>query len=153
MKALVLGTLAFVAVFIAAFLAVGEFVYHYSISVHRFPIIIGTATILLAAFAFVRTLRRPSPEDAADGETQAAPAAWPRGTTGALVWLAAALPMVIFLGYLVGPSLYLLLYLRLHSERWLTAVAFAAGAAAVIYFGFHDLLAVRVPLYPFWWTD
>lgn len=149
MRGLTVGLLAFIAIFIAVFLAAGEFVYDYSFPVHRFPIIIGLATIALAAFAVIRTLARPAPKDD-DGEN--APA-WPRGTTGALLWLASALPMVIFLGYLVGPALFLLLYLRLHGEKWLTAILFAAGCAAFIYLGFHELLAVRVPLYPFWWPE
>ncbi len=149
MKGLVGGLLVLIALFIAGFLALGEFVYDYSFSVHRFPIIVGLATIALAAIAFVRTLVRPAPQ----GDEEEAASAWPSGTTAALLWLAAALPIVVFLGYLVGPALYLFIYLKLHGEKWLTAAVFAIGALLVIYFGFHELLAVRVPIYPFWWPE
>lgn len=152
MKPLIIGLLVFIALFIATFLGLGEFYYHYSMSVHRFPIIVGVATIVLAGIAGVRLLRKP--RSAPESPLEAATALqWPRGTTAAMLWLVAALPMTILLGYLVGPTLYLLAYLRLHGERWITAITFAVLCALAIYFGFHHFLAVRVPLYPFWWPD
>lgn len=162
MRALVLGLLLFVILFIGGFLALGEFVYDYSFSVHRFPIIIGGVTIALALGVIVRVLAAPRPAAAgiseardgaaaeAEAEGAAAPA-WPKGTTAALLWLAAALPAMILLGYVAGTAIYLLAYLRLHGERWLTATAFATVGALVVYFGFHEFLGVRLPVYPFWW--
>jgi hypothetical protein len=125
----------------------GAFFYDYSVTVMRFPYLVGSLLVLLAAAQLVKAVR------ARDGGDDQAPTGKDDGigpgefvSTG--LWLLGILVAVQLLGYLAGIPLYLLVYFRAHGESWPTSLALSLGALAVTYFVFILFLKVRLPVMP-----
>jgi hypothetical protein len=53
--------------------------------------------------------------------------------------------MIYLLGYLAGCSLFSVLYLKVHGEKWGMSIGFSLGVIALVYGGFE--IALKTPLY------
>ena len=62
-----------------------------------------------------------------------------------VAWMAGLLVMIYLIGHLVSVPLFVLLYLKLHGERWLLTISVSLGALAVVYLGF--IIALGRPLH------
>jgi hypothetical protein len=61
------------------------------------------------------------------------------------VWIGTLMLFIYLLGHMVGASLFSLLYLKFHGEKWVTTILFAMGVMAFIYGCFQ--VALAIPLY------
>jgi hypothetical protein len=59
--------------------------------------------------------------------------------------VAAILPAVWILGFVLGPALFLLAFLRWHGTGWGVAAAMAAGTALFVHGVFVQLLQLQLP--------
>lgn len=141
---------AFILLGVGTMLGLGVFVYDYSATVLRFPLLSGILVCVLcilrlaqaAATAWrARTAAPPSPAGTARRWPQAARA----------LWILAVIPATYLFGYLIGLPLYVLAYMRAHGESWATAAGGAALCLAVVYGVFMKFLAVPVPVHPWGW--
>ena len=64
---------------------------------------------------------------------------------GVAAWLAAFALIIYLLGFLAGASLYLLFYLKLHGEKWLTTLIYVLVLIILVY-GVFELI-FGIPMY------
>jgi len=57
-------------------------------------------------------------------------------------WVAALLLLIYLLGFVVGPSLFVLIYLRVHGMKWLTTMICAVTVIVIVYGAFGSLFEV-----------
>lgn len=138
-----------IAACIAVLLCLGALYFDYSLLVLQFPLLVGTFTCLLCG---VQALRVSS------GQLEAAaPASEVRGqpvtrVAARALWLSSIVPAVFLLGYPLGLSVYLFLFLKLRGQSWWLASVCALSSLGVVEALFMTLLNVPLPAYPIGWT-
>lgn len=142
---------ALVMVFVLGFLGLGYFHYAYEWTILRFPFVVGLFTCLLCVADVLKGLHGgkavpvsngSAGDDAGEGPLTLRQA-WP-----AMCWVAAIVPFVFVLGYVIGLPLYVLLYLRAHGQGWGLSAVLSLSTFAVVYLGFVKLLGVRLSVLP-----
>jgi hypothetical protein len=127
---------------IVAALIAGGFAAGYSWTVIAFPlgaaIVICTLCAVQMFWAVVKTAGPPEDE------------ALPPLTAASLAWIFALAIFVYGLGFVVGPALYLLAYLRTHGSSWALSGGVAAGSIVATWGLFIKFLQVPLPLEPLW---
>lgn len=140
------------ALFMGTFLGLGLFSFQYSLTVMRFPLIVGLVTCALCGLRIAQVVSAgrqggPGPDDE---RREVSPPAVKPVAFGAL-WLLGVIPILYLLGYLAGLPLYVFLYLKLHGEGWLMAGGLALLCLAVAYGVFMNALGVPLPVHPIGW--
>lgn len=111
-----------------------------------FPLVYGIVMLVFSALYLVQTIasRTEAPAAGADGSaTAAALAAW--------VALLVSVPLMAFLGFVVGFGLALLFIIRVVFQRsTLTSVVTAASIVAGLYVGFTLLMGLTLPTAKYW---
>lgn len=130
-----LGVLAFLAVV----LLVGGIGLRHPAMVIAFPLGVGIVTGALCVAVAVRDGNRPAATAAGQ------PIDWSEAAR-----VGAVLPLVLLLGFSAGLAVYLAGYLRWRGEGWGMSLGCAAGSVALTYGVFVKLLAVPLPLIPWW---
>lgn len=129
---------------VATLLATGHFVLGYSWTSFAFPFGVGLPLAALCGVqlaAIARQRQAPAPPAGAD----AAPFA------GALAGLLALGGLIYGLGFIAGPTAYLVAALRADRQPWRLILAMALGSMALGWGLFVRLLGVPLPLKPLWW--
>ncbi len=146
---------ALVMVFVLGFLGLGYFHYAYEWTILRFPFVVGLFTCLLCVADMLKGLHGGKAVPVSNGSSNGSAGddagegpltlrqAWP-----AMCWVAAIVPFVFVLGYVIGLPLYVLVYLRAHEQGWVLSTALSLCTLAVIYLGFVKLLGVRFSVLP-----
>lgn len=130
-----LGVMAFLTVVVLA----GGVGLDHSAVVMAFPLGVGIITGAVCVAIVLRERNRPMATEAGQ------PVGWPEaGRIGAV------LPLVMLLGFPAGLAVYLAGYLRWRGESWVMSLGCAAGSVALGYGVFVKLLAVPLPLGPWW---
>jgi hypothetical protein len=127
-----------------AMLIAGGFAAGYSWTVIAFPlgaaIVMCSLCVLQAGLAAGVAGARPK------AEAQDIPPL----TATSLGWVF-ALPLLCFAsGFVLGPALFLLAYLRVHGSSWATSGLIAAGSIVVTWGLFIKFLQVPLPIEPLW---
>lgn len=104
-----------------------------------FPL--GVALPLLLACLLQASRSRHSETNGQD--TTAVP------SSSTMAWLLAAPASIAALGFLAGPALFLICYLRWHAMRWSATLGSAVGIA-LLHWGLVQGLRVPLPLGPPW---
>lgn len=138
-------------VFVATFVCLGAFVFGYSVTVMRFPLIVGMVTSSLCGLQIVRVMSGGPGRDAASDEQRDAPTGSVPVIGPGILWLLSIVPAVYLLGYVIGLPAYLFLYLKAQRESWLMAGGLALLCLAIVYSVFMNLLNVPLPVYPIGW--
>ena len=140
------GEIAFPAVLFAvvAALIAGGFAAGYSWTVIAFPL--GSAVIIcmLCALQAYWAFAGDAGEVSADEEQLPPP------TVRSLVWVFALALFVYAFGFVVGPAVYLLAYLRAHGSSWALSGTIAAGSIVTTWGLFIRFLQVPLPIEPLW---
>lgn len=103
------------------------------IRTYLFPVIVGIPLVVFAAAQAAREfLSKPGKPKKAPSESGNARAAR-LASINAVVWIAALVVGLYLLGFMVGLPLFLLLYIKFHGSRWLTAAISAAGILALLW--------------------
>lgn len=121
------------------FLVMTGLAYSYPPVTRTFPLIVGTAGILLSAVECVRLWRRARSSPAVAGESQ-------RDRLAIFGWVAAALGGMSLLGFVIGGALFAGVFLKVRErESWFFALVGAGGVVLVL----HVILerAFGLPLY------
>lgn len=125
-------------------LVLGGWMAGYSWSVIVFPLGVGIFLCGLCAMQIAAVLAgRSSPIvlDEAVGPL----------TPRSVAWVFALAPFIAALGFIAGPALYLLAYLRANGSSWRLAGAISALSVVVTWGVFIRGLQVLLPIEPFWW--
>ena len=130
---------------VAALLAAGLFVYHYSWTVIGFPLGAGLFVCLMCAVDIAMSLTGREPKPAANEEPLE-----PLSLT-AVAWAFALVPFVIAFGFVFGPALYLLAYLLFNGSSWRIAAVISTASLLVTWGVFIKLMRVPMPIEPLWW--
>jgi hypothetical protein len=65
-------------------------------------------------------------------------------------WIFALIVFLYVFGFVVGPALYLLAFLRVNGFSWLTAATIALASAAVTWGFFIKAIGILLPVAPLW---
>lgn len=129
---------------LAAALIAGGFAAGYSWTVIAFPfgaaIIICVLCALQTYWALAGNPGRPSADDEQ----------LPPLTVQSLAWVFALAVFVYGLGFVIGPALYLLAYLRTHGSSWTLSGTIAASSIVATWGLFIKFLQVPLPIEPLW---
>jgi len=125
-------------------LLVGGGMVGYSWSVIVFPLAVGILLCGLCVFQIMAVLAGRSPPIVLDEATGPL-------TPGSVAWVFALAPFIAGLGFIVGPALYLLAYLRASGTSWRLSSSFAAISLLVTWGVFIKVLHVPLPIEPLWW--
>ncbi|HZS65242.1 MAG TPA: hypothetical protein VFA53_12210 [Xanthobacteraceae bacterium] len=132
---------------VALLLFSGYFVLHYSFKVIAFPLLTGAALCALCLVDIVMTMRsfaaQPAAEQAQDSDRTF--------SLASLAWALSLLLFVYAFGFVFGPALYLLTYLRIHGSSWALSFGVAGASLAVTWGLFINLLRILLPIQPLWW--
>jgi hypothetical protein len=130
---------------VAALLAAGLFVFHYSWTVIGFPLGAGVFVCLMCVIDIALTLtgREPKPPP---NEEPLEPL-----SLAAIAWAFALVPFVVAFGFVFGPALYLLVYLFATGTSWRIAAIIASASLLVTWGLFIQLMRVPMPVEPLWW--
>jgi hypothetical protein len=131
-------------VIVGALLAVGLFVYKYSWTVIGFPLGAGAVVCTLCLVDIAMTLAGHRPRSAMEAPAEPL-------SLACVVWVFALAIFLIALGFVFGPAIYLLVYLRATGSSWRLSAGIAAGSLALIWLLFIKILRVSLPLEPLWW--
>jgi len=126
------------AVFALTFVVLGWAYYDYGKTVLRFPVLLTVAMVVLSAWLCIGMARRG--DQAIEKESV-------QPSVMAVVWVAAAVPAVLLLGFAYGLPLYTIVYLKARKASWPLALGLATLVLLVV-LGFVLLLHVRLPLWP-----
>ena len=141
----------FVMLFILSFLGLGVFRYEYEWMVLRFPLLVGLVACLLCVGNLAKGARGAQAARGANklakGDTTHDPLTF-RQALPAMIWVAAVVPVVFLLGYVIGLPLYVFVYLKAHEQGWITSGALSLATLGVVYLGFVKILAVPLPVFP-----
>lgn len=129
---------ALIGIFIMLLMVTGAL--NYSFETMLFPYIIGVPIVILCIVQITREINK-EPESSEGGELEKNKKSY----LIASVWIAGFILMIYLLGYLFAIPLFLLLYLKLHGEKWLLSIIIAGVTTGVIYSGF--VLGLKVPLH------
>lgn len=124
------------------FLLSGWLFYDYGWVVMRFPLLVGALTISAALPLLLR--RRGAPVEPAPPSDRDRDGSVAAEFSNYLV-VACILPAVWILGFVLGPALFLLAFLRWHGTGWGVAAAMAAGTALFVHGVFVKLLQLQLP--------
>ena len=139
------GELIFPALLIAVVVALigGGFAAGYSWTVIAFPL---GAAILVCALCAVQTFWAVAGASGLLAAGEEPPAL----TQASIAWVFALAIFVYGLGFVLGPAVYLLAYLRAHGSSW-TLSGIIAGSSIVATWGlFIRFLQVPLPIEPLW---
>jgi hypothetical protein len=130
---------------VAALLAAGLFVFHYSWTVIGFPLGAGLFVCLMCVIDVAMSLTGREPKPPAN-EEPLAPL-----SLAAVAWAFALVPFVIAFGFVFGPALYLLAYLFFNGASWRIAAVISTASLLVTWGLFIKLMRVPMPVEPLWW--
>jgi hypothetical protein len=130
---------------VAALLASGLFVYHYSWTVIGFPLGAGLFVCLMCVIDVAMSLAGREPRPPANEEPL------PPLSLAAIAWAFALVPFVIAFGFVFGPALYLLAYLFANGSSWRVAAVISTLSLLVTWGLFIQLMRVPMPVEPLWW--
>lgn len=141
-----------IALCILAMLLLDLLIYRHGLRVLGFPAALGVATAGLCCFRLWQRWRERGPAVAASAAEAAEPgAALPPGSVlKAMLGLAAAVPLVWLLGFVIGLPLYVGVYVKWRGAGWWTALL-CAGIALAAAVGFIELLGMPQPHGPLVW--
>ena len=147
------GSTFFIGVILAILVALLAISATYVWDARLFPLLIGIPTSVLIVAQIMREVfaKGKSEKNAQGGEAIKKRVSWKatirnvRPYLFAVAWVGGFILMIYLLGYLIAVPLFLLLYLKLHGEKWLTTIGISAVLMAVMYFGF--VLFLQVPFY------
>lgn len=134
-------------VFVLGFIGLGQFHYEYAWPVIRFPMMVGMVTCLLCLGSLLRGIAVVSNEPDADSELPSESATVGQ-TVSAMIWVAAVMPTIFLLGYVIGLPLYIFVYSKTHDLGWVASGLLSILTFAVVYLGFVKLLSVPLPILP-----
>ena len=126
-------------------LLIGGWMAGYSWTVIVFPVGVGILLCGLSALqitAVVAGRSSPIVEDEAIGPL----------TAWGVAWVFALAPFIAGLGFIAGPALYLIVYLRANGSSWSLSGIIAATSVLVTWGVFIKALGVPLPIYPLWWS-
>ncbi len=110
----------------------------------QFPLGAGVLLCLLCVGELVATFTGRQAEVALDAE-RAGPLSWP-----SLVWIFLLGGFLFALGFVAGPALYLLIFLRANRFSWGFAASVAAGSVLVTWGLFIKVIGILLPVGPLW---
>jgi hypothetical protein len=130
---------------VAALLAAGFLVFDYSWSVIAFPLGAGAALCVLCAIELLRILAGRNTVKPGAAESAVEPLSLP-----SLAWMFSLAVFLWGLGCVIGPALYLLVYLRLNGSSWAIAIGVAIGSLVLTWGIFIKVLGILLPVQPLW---
>jgi len=116
----------------------------YSWTVLAFPVGAAVVVCSLSAVQMVWAFAGDARQPPADAEPL------PPLTMASLAWVFALAVFVYAFGFVVGPALYLLAYLRAHGSSWALSGIIAAGSIVATWGLFIRFLQVPLPIEPLW---
>ena len=125
-------------------LLVGGWMAGYSWSVIVFPLGVGVFLCGLCALQVAAVLAERSPV-VVEGEPLAPLTTW------SVAWVFALALFIAGLGFVLGPALYLVAYLRANGSSWRLSGSIAAVSFLVTWGIFIKGLQVPLPIEPLWW--
>jgi hypothetical protein len=133
-----------ILVVVAALIAIGYFVNHYSWITFVFPLIVGTVVCALCLIELARLRSEPDVIPVADEDA-------PLPLSGSsLAWMFALIAFLYGLGFVFGPALYLLACLRANDFSWRLSGSIAAVSLLVTWGLFIKVMGVLLPIWPPW---
>jgi hypothetical protein len=108
------------------------------------PVIIGSATFLLAAIGLATDMIGEDEEEGARlGERKEAveePKKAGSGYTAIALWILGFFLAIYLIGFMLAIPLFILAYMKAHGIKWLPAITSSAAASVLIYAMFELLL-------------
>jgi hypothetical protein len=118
----------------------------YQYTAKLFPLLVMLpVTALLAAQIFISIRAGKKQKAAPEGDKRADQASL-GDYLKSQVWVVALLLAIYLLGFVAGPALFLLIYLKTHGVKWLTTTICVSAIIAIVYGAFG--LIFEVYLYP-----
>jgi hypothetical protein len=130
---------------VAALLASGLFVYHYSWTVIGFPLGAGLFVCVMCLIDIAMTLKGREPRPPAS-DTPLEPL-----SRAAVLWAFALVPFVIAFGFVFGSALYLLAYLLANGSSWRLSAIISATSLLLTWGLFIRVMREPMPVEPLWW--
>lgn len=125
-------------------LLAGGWLADYSWAVIVFPLAVGIFLCGMSAFQISAVVAGRSPPIVQDEATGPL-------TTWSVAWVFALAPFIAAFGFIAGPALFLLVYLRANGSSWSLSGIIAATSVLVTWGMFIKILGVPLPIRPFWW--
>lgn len=110
----------------------------------QFPLGAGILLCAMCVAELAATLSGRQAETTVEAE-RAGPPPW-----RSLGWIFALGGFLYAFGFIAGPALYLLIYLRANRYSWAFAASIAAGSVAVTWGLFIKIIGVLLPVMPLW---
>lgn len=110
----------------------------------QFPLGAGLLLCALCVAELAATLSDRQAEAMVDAE-RAGSLSWP-----SLMWIFALAGFLFGLGFVAGPALYLLIYLRANRFSWTFAASVALASVAVTWGLFIKIIGILLPVAPLW---
>ena len=129
----------------AALLASGLFINHYSWTVIGFPLGAGLFVCVMCVVDVAMSVTGRDPKPAAN-EEPLEPL-----SVAAVAWAFALVPFVVAFGFVFGSALYLLAYLFANGSSWRVAAVISVASLLVTWGLFIQLMRVPMPVEPLWW--
>lgn len=126
-------------------LLAGGWIIGYSWTVIGFPLGVGVFLCGLCALQIAAVLAGRSPV-VVEGEPLEPVTTW------SVAWVFALALFIAGLGFVAGPAIYLLAYLRANGSSWRLSSSIAAISLLVTWGLFIKGLQVPLPIEPLWWS-
>jgi hypothetical protein len=141
---------ALIVAVVATLLALGNFVFEYSWTTFAFPLAAGIVLCALCALEITGVLvtRHEAPAIAAQTGEDRPPLA-----LASLTWMFALAVFLYALGFVAGPALYLLAFLRANRFSWVLSASIALASIAVTWGLFIHVIGILLPVEPLWWSQ
>lgn len=110
----------------------------------QFPLGAGVVLCAMCVGELAATLSGRQAGPTLDAE-RAGPLSWP-----SLAWIFALAVFLFGFGFVAGPALYLLIFLRANRLSWGFALSIAAASVAVTWGLFIKIIGILLPVAPMW---
>jgi hypothetical protein len=110
----------------------------------QFPLGAGVLLCALCVAELAATLAGRQAQAAIDAE-RAGPLSWP-----SVFWIFALAGFLFGLGFVAGPALYLLIFLRASRFSWVFSASIAAASVVVTWGFFIKIIGILLPIAPLW---
>ena len=108
--------------------------YHHTVKL--FPLLVMLPVAVLLAAQLFKATRAKQTQKASPEEEKPAGQASFGDYLKSQVWVIALLLAIYLLGFIAGPALFLLIYLKTHGVKWLTTMICVSAIIAIIYGAF-----------------